>query len=181
LLADRAPRAIRLQRDEALAELCRRYFSSHGPATVRDFVWWSGLTTPDARRGLEMIAAKKEELDGRTYWTVDAAPGVRQRESLAHLLPIYDEYLVAYQDRHVVPHGPGVVSSGTRGFVTFQHALLVGGQVAGTWRLTRGAGRVSLAVTTLRRLSDAEHRGISSAARRYERFREAPVTVSIHS
>ncbi len=54
LLADRAPRPRRLSRDEALAELTLRYFRSHGPATIRDFVWWSGLLTADAKRGLEM-------------------------------------------------------------------------------------------------------------------------------
>ena len=44
LLAERAPDARRLTRDEALGELSRRFFRSHGPATIRDFVWWSGLT-----------------------------------------------------------------------------------------------------------------------------------------
>src|SRR6266852_6469726 len=53
LLEERAPQARALERDEALAELTRRYFTSHGPATVQDFVWWSGLTTADARVGLE--------------------------------------------------------------------------------------------------------------------------------
>lgn len=47
LLDERAPHARRLERDEALAELTRRYYTGHGPATVRDFVWWSGLTVVD--------------------------------------------------------------------------------------------------------------------------------------
>jgi hypothetical protein len=55
LLAERAPNANRFARDEALGELARRYFRSHGPATIRDYVWWSGLITADAVRGLEMI------------------------------------------------------------------------------------------------------------------------------
>src|SRR5688572_10872776 len=54
LLDERAPQARQLTRDEALAELARRYFSGHGPATLADFVWWSGLTVTDARSGLEM-------------------------------------------------------------------------------------------------------------------------------
>ena len=54
LLDERAPRARVLPRDEALGELTRRYFTSHGPATLRDYVWWSGLTMKDARRGVEI-------------------------------------------------------------------------------------------------------------------------------
>ena len=65
-LVKRAPRAKRLVRDEALAELTKRYFRSHGPATLRDFVWWSGLTTADAKRGLDMTGARNEAIDGYT-------------------------------------------------------------------------------------------------------------------
>ena len=57
-----------VNRDEALAELTRRYFISHGPATVRDFVWWSGLTVADAKAGLALVGAdlSQEEIDGQT-------------------------------------------------------------------------------------------------------------------
>ena len=150
LVAERAPKAKRLSRDEALATLASRFFRSHGPATVRDFVWWSGLTTADAKRALEMNRARKEEVDGRTYWTIGQmtspplpllVPGVGGQgwspRKTAHLLPIYDEFLVAYRDREAVPHGPTTVASGPRASVTFQHALAIAGQVAGTWRRQR--------------------------------------------
>ena len=181
LLAERAPRARRLQRDEALFELSRRYFSSHGPATIRDFVWWSGLTTGDAKRGLEMARARREDVGGRTYWSIDLPRRGRRRDSLAHLLPIYDEYLIAYRDREVVPHGPGIVSSTSSAPVTFQHAAVIAGQVAGTWRIVKAAKGVSIAVTPLRRLTERDRREIASAAARYERFREVPVDLSIDS
>jgi hypothetical protein len=107
LVAERAPKAKRLSRDEALATLAKRFFRSHGPATVRDFVWWSGLTKADAKRALEMNRARKQEVDGRTYWTLgQTTPPRRVHETAAHLLPIYDEFLVAYRDREAVPHGP---------------------------------------------------------------------------
>src|SRR3954451_18715082 len=95
LLARRAPGACRYSRDEALAELTRRYFRSHGPATIRDFVWWSGLTTADARRGLAMSGAADAVIDGHTYWTLDRPTADERRGGGAHLLPIYDEYVVA--------------------------------------------------------------------------------------
>ena len=134
LIAERAPGARRLSRDEALAELALRFFRSHGPATIRDFVWWSGLVTADARRGVEMIRAKRQDVDGHAYWTAGAAPKTPASIKLAHLLPIYDEYIVSYRDRVAVPHGPSMIPSSTGGgYVTFQHALVIGGQIAGTW------------------------------------------------
>lgn len=55
LLEEWVPESRGLLRDEALAELALRYFTSHGPATISDYAWWSGLTVRDARAGLSMI------------------------------------------------------------------------------------------------------------------------------
>ena len=185
LLAERAPDARRLTRDEALAELTTRFIRSHGPATLRDFVWWSGLATPDARRGIEMVRARSETVNGFTYWTLGRTapaarapahgavrPGVAQ--AAAHLLPIYDEYLVSYRDRDAVPHGPSKVTSSTA-TVIFQHAVVVDGQVAGTWRASPVGGPAAVSVFPLRRLTAADRRAITDAAARYERFLGEPV------
>jgi Winged helix DNA-binding domain len=177
LVAERAPGAVRLSREEALAELTRRYFRSHGPATARDFAWWSGLTTVDARRGLEMNRARSQIVDGRTYWTVGRSPRAT-RDASAHLLPVYDEYLVAYRDREAVPHGPLTMTFGSR-TVTFQHAVLVAGQVAGTWRSVRHAAAPSIEIVPLRRLTTSEQRALLRAATRYGRFLGNPVTLAI--
>ena len=178
LLAERAPNARRMERDEAIGELSRRYFRSHGPATIRDFVWWSGLTTPDAKRGLEIIRAAREEVDGLIYWSVDPSPSGTPRERLVHLLPIYDEYLIAYRDRDAVPHGPSVIPSG-RTPVTFQHALVIAGQVAGTWRTARGPRALSVKATALRTLKPRERRALAETVDRYQRFQGVPVDFSI--
>jgi hypothetical protein len=126
-----------------------------------------------------MARARREDVGGRTYWGIDLPRRGRRRDSLAHLLPIYDEYLIAYRDREVVPHGPGIVSSASGAPVTFQHAAVIAGQVAGTWRIVKTAKGVSIAVTPLRRLTEHERREIESAAARYERFREVLVDLSI--
>ncbi len=170
LIAERAPKAMRLPRDEALATLCRRYFRSHGPATIRDFVWWSGLITADARRGLDIIRAKRKDEDGRTYWNVSTAPGPATREDLVHLLPIYDEYLVSYRDREAVSHGPSFVPSGGGSPVVFQHAIVVAGQVTGTWRTSRDARGVLIHAYWLRPLKRHEQRALPAAIERYARF-----------
>ena len=104
LIEERAPRARTLTRDEALGELTRRYFSSHGPATIRDYVWWSGLTVGDARRGIEIAGPDLESAgDGRLGRTGVGdgrlAPRIAGPGRDAHLLPNYDEFLIAYKDR----------------------------------------------------------------------------------
>jgi len=179
LLAERAPEAVRLSRDEALATLARRFFSSHGPATIRDFVWWSGLTTPDAKRGLEMNRARRVETDGQTYWTIGPAPRGALRARRVHLLPIYDEYCVAYRDRQAVPHGPSRVPAGSGDPVSFRHSLVVGGQIAGTWRTKRQTTAVIIDAFPLRRLTAPERRGLLEAVRDYERFLCAPVQLLV--
>jgi hypothetical protein len=178
LLAERAPRA-RLSRDEALAELTRRYFTSHGPATIRDFLWWSGLTTPDAKRGLEMNRARHEVVEGQAYWSLGGTTVGGTRRTTVHLLPVYDEYLVAYRDREAVPHGPPAIQSRSRGSVTFQHALVIAGQVAGAWRPVRHARELIVDVIPLRRLTGPERRALAEAAARYGRFLDVPVSLSV--
>jgi hypothetical protein len=179
LTAERAPGAARLSRDEAVATLCRRYFRSHGPATIRDFVWWSGLTTADARRGLEMIRARHEDVDGLKYWSVNAGRGRTTRDDLVHLLPIYDEYVVSYRDRHPVPYGPPGISAGRKLPVVFQHALVIAGQVAGTWRTSRNSGRGVIDAYSLRPLTRREQRALSPAVERYARFLGESVRLGI--
>jgi hypothetical protein len=173
LLADRAPAAKRLQRDEALAELTTRFFRSHGPATVRDFVWWSGLTSADAKRGLEMIRARQREEDGLKYWAAGREPrGGPPPKSSVHLLPIYDEYLVAYRDLQAVPRPAYLMGN-------FQHALVIGGQVAGSWRLAPSPKGPVMEVTPLRRLTPPERRGLAHAGVRYRNFLERAVSIRL--
>lgn len=179
LLAQRAPEARMLPRDEALAELTRRYFTSHGPATVRDFVWWSGLNTSDAKRGLEITRARQEQIDGLTYWTLGPTASGPVPAGRVDLLPIYDEYFVAYRDRDAVPHGIASNRSFASRSLSFQNPLAVGGHVAGTWRSVRSRGGVTIQVIPQRRLTRGEREALDEAGARYGRFVETPVSVSI--
>jgi hypothetical protein len=162
LVSERAPNPRMLSGEEALGELTRRYIGSHGPATVRDFVWWSSLTTTDVRRGLDIVKARPREHDGRTYWMLRSASVLPPRSTQVHLLPIYDEFLVAYRDRVAVPHGPSTYTLGP-----MKHALVIDGQVAGTWTTDR-TGKVS--VTPVRRLTPAERAGVDVETARFGNF-----------
>jgi hypothetical protein len=98
LLDERVPPTRVWERDEALAELTRRYFTGHGPATVRDFIWWSGLTVADARAGLDMSASHltHETINGQTYWFAASIPTLLEPSRDAYLLPAYHEFLVGF-------------------------------------------------------------------------------------
>lgn len=158
-LDDRAGPPEVVSRDEALARLTTRFFASHGPATIRDFSWWSGLTMADGRRGVEMIRAGSETIDGLVYWTAGPPRRERARRDRVHLLPIYDEYLVAYRDRIAVPHA-----------TLFQHALVIDGQVAGSWRPLRPGERRAVTLEPERALTLRESAAAARAVRRYTVF-----------
>lgn len=171
LVAHRAPHAKTLVRDEALAELTRRYFRSHGPATVRDFVWWSGLTTADVKRGLDIVGARSTSVDGSAYWTVSRT---RADEPPSHvqLLPVYDEYLVAYRDLDAVPRGAAR-------WGILPQVVVSRGQVAGVWKATRARDRVDLQIAAERRLTRVERAALERAVARYGRFHGVPATLRL--
>lgn len=144
LLAERAPTARHLGRDEALVGLTRRYFTSHGPAQVKDFVWWSGLTTTDAKRGLDLVgcALERQVLGDNTYWSAPAAPAP-SATSVAHLLPNFDEFLVAYRDRTAsLQHALHLTASDV-----LSNVITVDGQIRGFWKLRRQSDRAILQLT----------------------------------
>ncbi|HET7219568.1 MAG TPA: winged helix DNA-binding domain-containing protein [Vicinamibacterales bacterium] len=166
LLDTRVPRAPALSRDEALAELTRRYFISRGPATLRDFVWWSGLTMADAKRGAEIVAGDivESERRGVRYWS---AGGPRRLRLSSHLLPVFDEYLIAYADRSDALRP---AAGKAEGKPIFYWPVLVDGVVAGSWTRKVTSDRAIVAITGWRRLSGVERRDLEAAAQRYASF-----------
>ena len=176
LLADRAPRTRRLSREEGLMELARRYFRSHGPATVRDFAWWSGLKIGDARRGLEMNRVTSLEVAGLKYWSIGRPRRPVSGKTTVHLLPVYDEYLVAYRDRQAVPH----TLYSTWG-ANIRHGLVINGQMAGTWRSISSSTGVKVEVQTRSRVSPGDRRELARAAAGYGRFLGAPVSLAVRA
>ena len=180
LLEDRAPRARRFERDEALATLARRYFQSHGPALAGDFAWWSGLTVRDAKAGIAAATPPLERLslDGREYWHVEAARPPRSTAA-AYLLPNFDEYVVAYRDRAaIVAAAPGAVVVPSA-MEALGNVVVIAGRIAGTWQRKATAARVSIAVRPYHALTVTQSRLVSRAADRYGSFIGAPVSLSL--
>lgn len=170
LLDDRAPKARTLSRDEALAELALRYFTSHGPAQIKDYIWWSGLAAADARAGLDLVKDKlaEETFAGQVYWFDPASPAFDAALPTVHLLPNYDEYIVGYTDRTAVHEPEFKVEA--RGGPLFSHTVIVNGRLAGIWKRTLKKKAVEIDFTFHDGLPDEAQPGIAAEAQRFGRF-----------
>lgn len=180
LVEERAPAARTIDRDEALAELVGRFFASHGPATVRDFTWWSGLTVRDAKAGIDLASPALESvaIDGLTYWHVPSRTAPPPAAPTAHLLPNYDEYLIAHKDR-VATAGPRQSTRPAPEIDEWANFLVVDGRFAGTWRRTVEADGVVVRVAPLNRLTRIGLRSVEAAADAFGHFLEKPVDLHV--
>jgi Winged helix DNA-binding domain len=177
-LDERAPDARRMDREAALAELTRRYFRSHGPATIKDFVWWSGLRVQDAKQGLELLGTSivQEQVGDLTYWMLPSRAAAPSATGLVHLLPNYDEYLIAYRDRGQV-QGLPISADAPRHIDVYAHFLTMDGRFAGTWRRAERGGGVTVTTTPLGRYSRAHRTSLAGAAQRMAQFLGKDVTI----
>jgi hypothetical protein len=183
LLEERVPPAKTMDREAALAALARRYFTSHGPATLKDYVWWSGLTVRDAKSGIDLAGSSLvcEQVDGYTYWAADGRrrPGGKTVTSpVAYLLPNYDEYLIAHKDRHLVV-GRGSGDGVRRIKDPFVHHLVIDGRLAGSWTRQVNALAVSVECAMYARANQPTRDAIDAAVTRLGRFMKLPVTSSL--
>jgi len=175
LIDDWIPAQQTLSKDEALAQFARRYFASHGPATERDFAWWTKLTLMDARTGMTAARDALTELThkGTSHWIatseLDAASDIRAA-SAVHVLPGFDEYLLGYQDRllplaaehseRIVPGGNGI----------FLPTIIAKGRVVGTWRRVPRSKTAQIEPEHFETANAAQHGSFAKAAKGYARF-----------
>ena len=176
LLDERAPTAPPLGRDEALAELTRRYFTRRGPATPRDFAWWSGLTVSDAKRGIALLDTALERLtmgDAEHWIAADAPPPPRPAPS-AHLLPNYDEYFIGFRDRSAIGRRVSDTSTVTGGNALIPHVMIVKGELVGIWRRKFEKDRVVVSLEPHAALTRRERDLVAAEVRRFGRFLDRP-------
>jgi hypothetical protein len=141
LLPKRVKRGKKLTREKALAELAKRYFQSHGPATADDFSWWSGLTPREAKQGIALV---KPALDTVTIGTktfyFKKSTGNKAKSSF-HLLPAFDEFIISYKDRSATldpKHRSRSISFNG----IFKPIIIHNGRVIGLWKRNLKKGTV---------------------------------------
>lgn len=179
LLDERAPEVRVPDREAGLAELARRFFTARGPATSRDLAKWSSLTVREAQSAVESVRSDllEEKAGGESHWSsLDPDRPTERVSGTAHLLSIYDEYLSSYKE-----HG-GIVDREHAARLTgmgaaLSYVVLVDGRIAGTWRRTIGRKGVNLVIEPFEKPSSRSRREVDSAARRFGRFLELPVSL----
>lgn len=190
LVEERTPASAPLDRDEALCKLAGRYFQSHGPARIEDLVWWSGLTTAEARRGVAGAgsALRREVLEGAEYWSGSGPEPSRRPEAPAvHLLPNFDEFTVAYRHRGALvpvdtPIEPGLFSQFRDASATawvISNVMTVDGVVRGAWRRTLRRGAVSVDVKPLEPLRPGALEALEGTVRRLGVFLGTSVSLRL--
>jgi hypothetical protein len=159
-------------REEALATLATRYFSSHGPATLSDFTWWSGLRVKEAQQAIATAGAglTRETQDGQTLWSGAAMTSRHSaRRGRAVLLPPWDEYIVGYRHREAaVGHLSNHASERLK--TVGSSLIVIEGRVRGAWKVTDRARTPRLVTEYWTRVTAAEQSAVQEAARRYGRF-----------
>jgi hypothetical protein len=166
LVADRVPETPVKERDEALGELATRYFRSHGPAQATDFAWWSGLRLSEARRAIDIAG---DALYG---------PGLGDLPDPAgrlHLLPKYDEYVVAYKDRSAL-----LVAGGAAAVPIDSNLIVLGGRVIGEWKRTVQAGVVRINFPTIPP-DKSPNKRLLAASHRFGEFLGLPVEFDVRT
>ena len=172
LLDEWIPSVKNKTRDVALAELTFRYFTGHGPATLQDFIWWSGLTQTDAKAGLEMVKSQlvQESYDDQIYWMKNGNELKSKSTSSVNLLPGFDEYLLGYKNQGSSLKELYIerVKSPANGF--FQSTININGKVAGFWARTIKDDTVTVEINPFMKLSEAQAKAINSTAKIYAKF-----------
>ncbi len=164
LLSTRAPSPRRLDGDEALAELTRRYFACRAPATVQDFAWWSGLTVSQCRTGVQLLGCElvPKTIGGVQYHVPPDFELPRARNTSVHLLPNYDEFFIGYRDRTAIAQRLQNVGLVTGGSALIGHVITVGGQLVGGWKRVQQKGVTHVQVTLMSALSAAERKRLDA-------------------
>lgn len=172
LLDERVPPAKALERDEALAELTLRYFTSRGPATLKDFSYWSGLTMKDAKEGIEMLRSHfvYEVINDQEYIFIPNKSNNEDEMQKTFLMPDYDEYGMSYKDRSAIFMSGDIILENQDGNTASNRMIIINGVIRGTWQWTVKNKAIEISTNPFTVLSEWENQALNKAIKRYKAF-----------
>lgn len=179
LLEEWIPRTKTLDGEEALLELAKRYFHSHGPATLVDFQWWSGLKMKDARLAIELAKdiLREEVIQGTNYYMDADVLKIPSKLPIVFLNP-FDEYLPGYKERSAIldqEHVRKVIT--VNGL--FAGVVLEEGKVIGKFKKTSKKETITLNFEPFYKLNATQTKGLHSAATIYSKYLNKKVEINI--
>jgi hypothetical protein len=187
LLEETVPKWRKFSREEALAKLALKYFTSHGPAQIKDFAWWSGLPIKEANEAINSIQTKlaRTNLNAKTYW-FSPDPGEKGQDSptslnsdnRAFLLSIYDEYTIAYKDRGDISEKRDIermISMGN----ALTAVIILDGKVAGTWKRILKKNTIEIKLNPFKKLDEGKLELLKNAAEYYGKFLNKDISILV--
>jgi hypothetical protein len=171
LLDERVSKKTILKREEALSELTFRYFNSHGPATIQDFAWWSGLSGRDTKLGIELTKSQltSEKLNNQTYYFAFSFSIPKTYKESIYFLPAYDEFIISYKDRSAsIDFANQAKAISTNGI--FRPVIIVNGKVVGIWSRTIKKNKVMIETTYFQSPAKSLEPKIKNALTQFEDF-----------
>lgn len=178
LLAERVPDKIMPGKPEALAKLASRYFTSHGPATLQDFVWWSGLSIRDGKEALELAKGElvSEQTGGQMYWFSPLLNFSQIKENSLFVLPAFDEFIISYKDRSAaIPVETSKKAISTNGI--FRPVIVFDGRVIGLWKRTTAKNIVTVSIGLFETIDAKKKLMITKRIEKYALFMQKEAVI----
>jgi hypothetical protein len=173
LMDERVPTRNGFSREEALAEFCKRYFQSRGPATLQDFHTWSGLGMKDVREGVELINSMlvKERWEEKEYFLMPSGLNDLNKLQTTFLMPDYDEYGMSYKNREAMIDTEIISMQQLVKDESYSHFIIVDGKVAGTWKRSQPGKNLSVETNYFAPLSaKSKEPAVEKAVKKYLNF-----------
>ena len=171
LIDEIIPAAKEMSEEAALKKLTHIYFNSRGPATEKDFSWWSGLTLKDVRAGIEMLDTNfvKETIEGQEYIFKPMPLPDLKRKQTTFLIPDFDEYGISYKDRKLYHH-PKWKETEAMTNADYFHAIAVDGYFGGTWNRSISKNKIAAEIHPFKSLSPTQKKNVQKALTAFTSF-----------
>lgn len=174
LLEERVPAVKSLSKKEALAGFTERYFTTRGPATIKDFATWSGLSMADAKEGVASLSSKfvREKINDQDYIFIPASFDDSRKIQTSFLMPDYDEYGMSYKDRSAVYGSAKTIDlSQFKGEnPVFNRMIVLNGKIEGTWKRVIKNNKVNIETVPFAPLSKKQQQSLTKAIKNYSVF-----------
>jgi hypothetical protein len=171
LLDERVAPSPSHDKESSLAEYTLRYFTSRGPATAKDFAYWSGLTMKEVNAGIAAVQSQleSETIEETKYFFIPSLPDNitmaslrKEKQQTTFLMPDYDEYGMSYKNRNAL--------AGGRQGNDYSHWLIIDGKIKGNWQQSVKNNKVEIEIIPSAPLNKTQQQSVNNAVRKYTSF-----------